>query len=57
MSVFQIRVVAVCLAINMLGGYDILVMYFSAPFVASVCALNPASTGWSLSDSPIGRAT
>ena len=56
MSAFQIQAVAVCLAINMLDGYDVLVMSFAAPFVAQDWALTPTVTGWLLSASPIGMA-
>ena len=56
MSGFQVLAVGVCLAINMLDGYDVLVMSFTAPFVASDWALSQGVTGWLLSASPIGMA-
>ena len=56
MSGFQVLAVSVCLAINMLDGYDVLVMSFTAPFVASDWVLSQTVTGWLLSASPIGMA-
>ena len=56
MSGFQVLAVAVCLAINMLDGYDVLVMSFTAPFVADEWALSQTVTGWLLSASLIGMA-
>ena len=56
MSRFQVLAVAVCLVINMLDGYDVLVMSFAAPFVAREWAISQTVTGWLLSASPIGMA-
>lgn len=56
MSSFQVLAVTVCLAINMLDGYDVLVMSFTAPFVAEDWALSQTVTGWLLSASLIGMA-
>ena len=56
MSGFQVLAVTVCLAINMLDGYDVLVMSFTAPFVASDWVLSQTVTGWLLSASPVGMA-
>ena len=56
MSGFQVLAVTVCLAINMLDGYDVLVMSFTAPFVAEEWALSQTVTGWLLSASLIGMA-
>lgn len=56
MSGFQVLAVAVCLAINMLDGYDVLVMSFAAPFVAADWAISDTITGLLLSASPIGMA-
>lgn len=56
MSGFQVLAVTVCLAINMLDGYDVLVMSFTAPFVAQEWALSQTVTGWLLSASLIGMA-
>ena len=54
MSGFQVRAVAVCLVINMLDGYDVLVMSFTAPFVASDWAASDTIIGLLLSASPVG---
>ena len=56
MSRFQVMAVAVCLTINMLDGYDVLVMSFAAPFVAGDWTLSDTITGLLLSASPIGMA-
>lgn len=56
MSGFQVLAVTVCLAINMLDGYDVLVMSFAAPFVAADWAISDTITGLLLSASPIGMA-
>ena len=56
MSRFQVLAVAVCLTINMLDGYDVLVMSFAAPFVASDWGVSDTITGLLLSASPIGMA-
>lgn len=56
MSRFQVMAVAVCLTINMLDGYDVLVMSFAAPFVAGDWTLSDTTTGLLLSASPIGMA-
>lgn len=56
MSGFQVLAVTVCLAINMLDGYDVLVMSFTASFVAEEWALSQTVTGWLLSASLIGMA-
>ena len=52
----QVVAVMVCLAINMLDGYDVLVMSFAAPFVAEDWALSDTVTGLLLSASPVGMA-
>ena len=41
MSRFQVMAVAVCLTINMLDGYDVLVMSFAAPFSSSTAWSSP----------------
>ena len=56
MSRFQVWAVIVCLFINMLDGYDVLVMGFTAPFVARDWMLSDTATGLLLSASPIGMA-
>ena len=56
MSSFQVLAVTVCLAINMLDGYDVLVMSFAAPFVAADWAISDTVTGLLLSSSLVGMA-
>lgn len=56
MSGFQVLAVTVCLAINMLDGYDVLVMSFAAPFVAADWAISDTVTGLLLSSSLVGMA-
>lgn len=45
MSYFQVRAVAVCLCINVLDGFDILVIAFLAPEIARQWSLSPESLG------------
>ena len=54
MSLAQWEVVFLCTAINMLDGYDVLVMSFAAAPVASDWRLDPASLGLLLSAGLIG---
>ena len=56
MSRFQVLAVAACVVINMLDGYDVLVMSFTASGVAGEWAISQTVTGWLLSASPIGMA-
>ena len=56
MSGFQVLAVSVCLAINMLDGYDVLVMSFAAPFVAEEWSLSDTVTGLLLSSGLVGMA-
>jgi len=56
MSGFQVLAVSVCLAINMLDGYDVLVMAFAAPFVAEEWSLSDTVTGLLLSSGLVGMA-
>ena len=56
MSRFQVLAVAACVVINMLDGYDVLVMSFTASGVAEEWAISKTVTGWLLSASPIGMA-
>ncbi|MCY4477292.1 MAG: MFS transporter [Gammaproteobacteria bacterium] len=56
MSSFQVLAVSVCLAINMLDGYDVLVMSFAAPFVAEEWSLSDTVTGLLLSSGLVGMA-
>ena len=45
MSPYQLRVIALCIAINMLDGFDILAMAFTAPAIAKDWSLDPATLG------------
>lgn len=45
MTPFQIGVIAICFAINMLDGFDILAMAFAAPNIAKDWQLAPATLG------------
>ena len=56
MSFAQWEVVLLCTAINMLDGYDVLVMSFAAAPVAADWQLDPASLGLLLSAGLIGMA-
>ena len=56
MSRAQWEVVLLCTAINMLDGYDVLVMSFAAAPVAADWQLDPASLGLLLSAGLIGMA-
>ena len=56
MSFFQWEVVVLCTLINMLDGYDVLVMSFAAASVAADWQLDPARLGLLLSAGLIGMA-
>ncbi|AKC72175.2 MFS transporter [Pandoraea oxalativorans] len=56
MSFFQIAVVAVCVAINMLDGFDVLALALTAPSIAKEWGLNPAALGGLFSASIAGIA-
>ncbi|MEC7960300.1 MAG: MFS transporter, partial [Pseudomonadota bacterium] len=56
MSLAQWEVVLLCSVINMLDGYDVLVMSFAAAPVAAAWQLDPASLGLLLSAGLIGMA-
>ena len=56
MSLAQWEVVVLCTAINMLDGYDVLVMSFAAAPVAADWQIDPASLGLLLSAGLIGMA-
>ena len=49
MSLFQVRAVAICLLINALDGFDILVIAFLAPEIAQQWKLSPDTLGLLLS--------
>ncbi|MEV0051535.1 MFS transporter [Saccharopolyspora shandongensis] len=56
MSRFQIGVVAICLVINLVDGFDVLVMSFAAPGVAREWALTDSRVGVLLSSGLVGMA-
>ena len=56
MSPFQIAVVALCVIINMLDGFDVLVMSFAASSVSEEWQLSPADLGLLLSSGLVGMA-
>ena len=49
MSFFQVRAVAICLVINAIDGFDILVIAFLAPEIADQWRLSPDTLGILLS--------
>jgi benzoate transport len=56
MTAFQIAVVAVCVGVNMIDGFDVLAAAFVAPAIAKVWAVHPEALGLLLSTGPIGMA-
>lgn len=56
MSMFQIWVVAICLIINIIDGFDVLVMSFAASGVADEWGLSDSEVGVLLSSGLIGMA-
>lgn len=56
MSAFQIRVVALCLLVNMADGYDVLVMAFTSIGVAAEWQLSGSALGTLLSAGLVGMA-
>ena len=56
MSPFQIAVVALCVIINMLDGFDVLVMSFAASSVSEEWQLSPGDLGLLLSSGLVGMA-
>lgn len=56
MSSLQIIAVVLCLLLNMVDGYDVLVMPFAAPSMSKEFAISSSFLGWILSGSLIGMA-
>jgi benzoate transport len=56
MSRFQVLAVALCVTLNMLDGFDVLVMAFTAPEVAKEWSLSGAGLGMLLSAGLFGMA-
>ena len=53
---FQLTAIAVCVGLNMLDGFDVLAMAFSASGVKAAWALTDGRLGWLLSAGLIGMA-
>jgi benzoate transport len=53
---FQISVIAICIILTMIDGYEILVMAFVAPHLAKVWGLGPVEVGYLLSAGIFGMA-
>src|SRR5258705_11290607 len=49
MTAFQIVVVAICTLLNMIDGFDVLAMSFTAPVIAKEWGVDPATLGMLLS--------
>ena len=56
MTFFQITTIGLCVVINMLDGFDVLVMSFAASSVSSEWGLSPSDLGILLSAGLIGMA-
>ncbi len=56
MSRYQVLVVLVCVCINMIDGFDVLAMSFTAPDIAKAWSLAPETIGLLLSAGPLGMA-
>jgi len=56
MSRFQIVAIMVCIVINMMDGFDVLVIAFTAPSISAEWQLSNASLGWLLSSGLLGMA-
>lgn len=57
MTSFQVIVVAMCVALNMVDGFDVLAMSFTAPLVAREWGVDPATLGVLLSAGLVGMGT
>lgn len=56
MSFFQIMVVVICTVLNMVDGFDVLAISFTAPVIAKEWGLDPATLGVLLSAGLAGMA-
>ena len=56
MSRFQIITIAVCLAVMVVDGFDVIAMSFSAHYVADEWGISPSTLGYALSASTAGMA-
>jgi benzoate transport len=57
MTSFQVVVVVICVALNMVDGFDVLAMSFTAPLVAREWGVEPATLGVLLSAGLVGMGT
>ena len=56
MTPFQISAVGICLVLNMLDGFDVLAIAFTAPGISEEWNVSPQSLGLLFSAAPIGMA-
>ncbi len=54
MTGLQIRIIAICLALNMLDGIDVLSMSFAAPALSKDWGISPETLGAVFSAAPVG---
>lgn len=54
MTSFQLIVVAICVVLNMVDGFDVLAMSFTAPLIAREWGIDPATLGVLLSAGLVG---
>lgn len=54
MTRFQIIAIALCMVINMLDGFDVLVIAFTAPSISAEWGLSPTAVGLLLSSGLLG---
>ena len=57
MTSFQVVVVVICVVLNMVDGFDVLAMSFTAPLVAREWGVEPAALGVLLSAGLVGMGT
>ena len=57
MTSFQVVVVIICVVLNMVDGFDVLAMSFTAPLVAREWGVDPATLGVLLSAGLVGMGT
>jgi MFS family permease len=57
MTSFQVVIVVICVALNMVDGFDVLAMSFTAPLVAREWGVEPATLGVLLSAGLVGMGT
>jgi benzoate transport len=57
MTSFQVVVVVICVVLNMVDGFDVLAMSFTAPLVAQEWGVDPATLGVLLAAGLVGMGT